>query len=59
MWKYRIGTVVKDRYGEWGHIVGFAKSPTGETLLRVKASITEVILEIHPDDLTFQWSENE
>jgi hypothetical protein len=59
MWKYRIGTVVKDRYGEWGHIVGFARSVSGETNLRVKTSNTEAIREIHPANLTFEWSENE
>ena len=50
MWQYEIGKVVY-HLGEWGHVVGFAKNSTDETVLRVKFSNEESIRSIHPYNL--------
>jgi hypothetical protein len=44
MWKYKIGTVVKysskfdfiPAERRWGHVTGFSRNPSGETILIVK-----------------------
>ena len=50
MWQYEIGKVVYYE-GEWGHIVGFAKNSSDETILRVKFSNDEEVRSIHPYNL--------
>ena len=53
MWKYPIGTVVKDKYSnEWGHIVGFTKNiqQHPETTLVIKFS-DGIKHAIHPSNV--------
>lgn len=54
MWKYKIGTVVQSKQGEWGHIVGFAKNATEDTIIAVRFSADEDVRNIHPSNLTFK-----
>lgn len=43
MWQYKIGTVVRSKYSDaWGHVVGFTKNSSNETVLRVQWSDGEV-----------------
>ena len=65
MWKYKIGTVVREKDGSWGglhtgedarpmfgHIVGFANN-SFETILRVQWD-DESIRDIHPSNVFFE-----